>query len=249
MTVAPDPGTRGIFVTGTDTSVGKTIVAAGLARLLADSGIDVGVLKPVESGVPDPDGPGEDAALLACASGCREPIDLISPYRLREPLAPSLAARRAGIDIRLSVILDAAKSMSCRHEFTLAEGAGGFLVPLAGKLLVADIASHLAWPLLIVCRPGLGTINHTLLTVEAACRRNLPLAGLIVNGMPSEPDPAEAHAPEMLAELTGLPVWGSLPRVEEGDPQRKVKIIAGCLRRFADCDRFVKEIKNYRKNK
>jgi dethiobiotin synthetase len=247
MPTAPDSGRRGLFVTGTDTGVGKTLIAAGLARLLAGQGIDAGVMKAVESGVPDPGGLGEDGALLIWAAGCEEPVSLVSPYRLFEPLAPSLAAVRAGVEIRLSVILEAAKQLSLRHDFLIVEGAGGLLVPVAGELLMADIALHLGWPLLVVCRAGLGTINHTLLTVEAARRRNLALAGLVVNGMPRNPGPAELHAPEMLSELTGLPVWGCLPVIEEGDPQRKVQIIAECMSRFPHCDRFVKEIKNSRK--
>jgi dethiobiotin synthetase len=243
MAAVPDRAPRGLFITGTDTGVGKTVVAAGLARYLAAQGVNVGVMKPVESGVPDQAKLGEDGALLRWAAGSDDPDALVTPFRLSEALAPSLAAERAGVDIRLPDLLEAAKQLSCRHDFLVVEGAGGLLVPVAKQLLMADLALHLGFPLLIVCRAGLGTINHTLLTVEAACRRNLALAGLVVNGMPDNPGTAELHAPEMLAELTGLPVWGTLPGVDREDPRSKVELLVEQLGHFS---RFRQLVSNLR---
>lgn len=218
-------GRRGVFVTGTDTGVGKTLVAAALARHLRCSGLDVGVMKPVETGVTDPDRPGSDAALLQWAADCSDDPELIAPYRLRAPLAPALAAKEEAITVDLAHIVETARSLSERHDYTIIEGAGGLMVPLAGGLLVADLVLYLGLPLLVVCRPGLGTINHTLLTVHAARTMGIPLAGFIINGMPQPPDAAEALAPHNLASLASADLLGVLPRVE-GSEREKVEALA-----------------------
>jgi dethiobiotin synthetase len=224
----PADVSRGVFVTGTDTGVGKTLVAAALARHLQSSGLDVGVMKPVETGVTDPDRPGSDAALLQWAADCSDDPELIAPYRLRAPLAPALAAEEESVRIDLAHIVETARSLSKRHDYTIIEGAGGLMVPLAGGLLVADLVLHLGLPLLVVCRPGLGTINHTLLTVHAARTMGIPLAGFIINGMPQQPDAAEALAPHNLASLASADLLGVLPKVE-GSEQEKVKALAEAI--------------------
>jgi dethiobiotin synthetase len=236
MPISADRRVRGLFVTGTDTGVGKTLVAAALARFLAGRGIRVGVMKPVESGVPNPAELGEDGTLLRWAAGCDEPAALVSPYRFAEPLAPSLAAERAGVDIQLPRLTEAARHLAARHDFLIVEGAGGLLVPLAKGLLMADLVRQLELPLLTVCRAGLGTINHTLLTMEAARQRQLPLAGLVINGMPPAPGIVELHAPRMLAEWSDCPLWGVLPRVDGDDSRAKVVLLAERLSRFACCE-------------
>ncbi len=212
---------RGIFVTGTDTGVGKTLAAAALARFLANQGVRVGVMKPVESGVADPARLGEDGALLRWASGCDAPVQLIGPCRLKAPVAPSLAAELAGIPVDIDGLVAAARQLLERYEFLIVEGAGGLMVPLQDAFLVGDLACRLGLPLVTVCRPGLGTINHTLLTLQAARCWGLRLAGLIISGMPAEPDLAERHAPSMLAELSGVEVLQVLPRVP-GEARHKV---------------------------
>lgn len=222
------------FVTGTDTDtgVGKTLVAAALARYLRGRDLDVGVMKPVETGVTDPAGPGVDAALLQWAAGSTDDPALIAPYRLRAPLAPALAAKEEAIRVDLAHIAEAAGSLRDRHDFTIVEGAGGLMVPLAGGLLVADLVLQLGLPLLVVCRPGLGTINHTLLTVHAARTMGISLAGLIINGMPQQPDAAEAAAPHALASLASADLLGVLPRVE-GSEREKVAALAEAVAALA----------------
>lgn len=224
----PVDALRGVFVTGTDTGVGKTLVAAALARHLRHRSIDVGVMKPAETGVIDPARPGADAALLQWAAGSADDPALIAPYRLRAPLAPSLAAESESVRIDLSHLLAAARSLRDRHDFTLIEGAGGLMVPLAGGLLVADLVVQLSLPLLVVCRPGLGTINHTLLTVHAARTMGIPLAGFIINGMPPRPNEAEAQAPHHLASLASADLLGVLPMVE-GNEQEKVEALVEAI--------------------
>jgi dethiobiotin synthetase len=198
--VADAPG-RTIFVTGTDTGVGKTIVTAVLARHLKRLGVSVAVMKPVESGVTDPTRAGADASLLQWAAETDEPTELIAPYRFKAPLAPDQAAKLEQRNISLAVITDAARQLSNRHQLTLIEGAGGLMVPLAGGLLIADLIKQLGAELLVVTRPDLGTINHTLLTVHAARSMEIPVCGMILNRMPAAPDPAQENAPHALASL------------------------------------------------
>jgi len=219
---------RGVFVTGTDTGVGKTLVAAALARYLRREGADIGVMKPAESGVPEPAALGPDATLLQWAAATEDAPEFLSPYRLRAPLAPSLAAQEDGVRIDLERIVQAQRVLAEKHEFLVVEGAGGLFVPLAGGLLVADLVLQMGLPLLVVCRPGLGTINHTLLTVHAARSMGIPLAGFIINGMPEHPDAAAASAPHTLASLASADLLGVLPMVE-GDGRAKVESLTAAI--------------------
>ncbi len=222
---AEQPALRGVFVTGTDTGVGKTLVAAALARFLTARGLKVGVMKPAETGVEDPSLLGDDGALLKWAAGSCEPADRITPYRLRRPLAPSLAARHDGVRIDLEHLRQVAADLAVTHDFLIVEGAGGLMVPLNGGFLMADFAAALGLPLLVVARPSLGTINHTLLTVFAARGMELPLAGVIINNMPEQPDGAEAEAPHALASLASADLLGVLPHVA-GSPEEQVEQLA-----------------------
>ena len=228
---AETPFNKGIFVTGTDTGVGKTLVAAALARFLAGRGKNVGVMKPVETGVVDPSLAGEDTGLLRWASSSSDDLDLVSPYRLRLPLSPSLAAEQEGVRIDLGHLTAAARTLRAKHEFLLVEGAGGLMVPLAGGLLMADLVRQLGLPLLVVCRPGLGTINHTLLTLFAARAMEIPLAGFIINNMPLQPGRAEESAPHILASLASADLLGVLNEAN-GDDREKVSALAGQISRL-----------------
>lgn len=177
------------------------------------------------SGVGDPTGLGEDGRLLRWAVGSQEAVECITPYRLREPLAPSLAARREGVEIDWPGLLCQIRGRAGRFDFNLMEGAGGLLVPLAEDRLAADLAADVGWPLLIVCRPGLGTVNHTLLTLEAAAARGLAVAGWVISGLPQDANVAERFAAEEISRLTDVPCWGVLPQVG-GTPQEKVAELA-----------------------
>jgi dethiobiotin synthetase len=205
---------RGLFVTGTDTGVGKTVVTCGLARALRAAGRDVGVLKPCETGV-GPKGP-EDAAALRRAAGVEDTIEEICPQPFALPAAPSVAAEVEGRAVDLERIRLASKVLAARHEILLVEGAGGWLVPLAPGFAMADLAAELCYPVLVVARASLGTINHTLLTVEAIERRGLALAGVVVNhpgGILSAPDAKNLHA---LRSALGAKLVGELP--PQADP-------------------------------
>jgi dethiobiotin synthetase len=195
---------RGYFVTGTDTGVGKTVVTAGLAAALRAAAIDVAVLKPVQSGAlaDDPEG---DAALLGA--------DCV--YAFRTAVAPLVAAREEERTVELEPILERARRLAEEHELLLVEGAGGLLVPLSDQLDVAGLAVALGLPLIVVARAGLGTVNHTLLTLEAARARRLPVAGVVLNG-PSDESSHDNGA--MIERYGGARVLARVPWL--ADPAR-----------------------------
>lgn len=169
----------GCFVTGTDTGVGKTLVGCAIVRALVARGVDVAVRKPIETGV-GPEGP-LDAQALRAAAGSSEPLDAVCPVALPLPAAPSVAAADAGHDIPLERLLECVRAAIARHAFTLVEGAGGLLVPIAAGYAMADLARDLALPVVIVARARLGTLNHTHLTLEAARARGLRVAGVVLS--------------------------------------------------------------------
>lgn len=203
----------GLFVSGTDTGVGKTFIAAGIAAAIVRRGIRVGALKPVATGGE----PFEDAEALLRAIGGGVPIERITPLHYPEPLAPCIAARRAGRPLRqvdfLAAVHEAIAWWSRRASFLVVEGVGGLLCPLADDSTVADLAIQLDYPLVIVARRALGTLNHTLLTVEAAQARGLRIAGIVLNGSEPTTDPiAESSAPEELVRrLPGIPILAECP--------------------------------------
>ena len=163
---------KGVFVTGTDTGVGKTTVAVGLVHLLKKRGLDVGVMKPIATGARRLNGRlvSEDARLLMEAASSQDPHKIVNPVCLSTPAAPSVASLKEGSPIELMSIWEAFKALRARHRFLVVEGIGGLLVPINGKLFLADIAKKMSLPLIIVAKNSLGTINHTLLTIEAARR-------------------------------------------------------------------------------
>lgn len=200
----------GIFITGTDTSVGKTAVAAGLAGALKKRGYSVGVMKPVQSGAAERNGKlySQDAEFLMAAVD-KVDVDLVCPVLLREALAPCVAAQIEGKDIDLSLIKDAYTELERQHDIVIVEGAGGIAVPLRDKFLISDLITYLGIPAIIVARAGLGTINHTFLTIEHAQSSGIPVIGVVLNnyrgGM------AEETNPKMITELTGVTVLGIIP--------------------------------------
>lgn len=222
---AADQPIKGIFVTGTDTGVGKTIVAAALARFLTERGLSVGVMKPAESGVADPSRLGPDAQLLQWAAASNDAEHEISPYRLRATLSPAQAAKKEQVFIDFSGLIATARTMAERHDFLIVEGAGGLLSPLNGGLLMADLAKGIGLPLFVVTTPRLGTINHTLLTIFAAQQMEILVAGYLINRMPQQPDEAEAEASHTLASLASADILGVLSETS-GSEQEKVLALA-----------------------
>lgn len=213
----------GIFVVGTDTGVGKTHVAAALARTLVRDGRRVGVLKPVATGATRVGGSWrcEDAERLIDAVGGGVPLDRVAPIVFEAPVAPSVAARLSGApldhDRVIRSVVDALEWWAGRADLMVVEGVGGLLCPLADGTTVADLAVALDYPLLIVARRGLGALNHTLLTVEAARLRALRLVGVLLNSPEAETgSPAEStNADELSRRLPGVAVLGEVPHGED----------------------------------
>jgi dethiobiotin synthetase len=207
---------KGIFITGTDTGVGKTFFTASLARYLHSCGFRVGVMKPAESGCRETDGKfiPEDALALKAASGSGDSIETICPYRLPEPLAPSLAAERAGVKIDVDHLRAVYEDIQARNDLTLVEGAGGLMVPLLPTYTYADFAGSLKLPLLVVGANRLGVINHLLLTLEQASCKGSSVLGYVLNHLTSESSLAAATNREVLSGLTAVPCLGELPFVE-----------------------------------
>jgi dethiobiotin synthetase len=212
----------GVFITGTDTGVGKTFVAAALAAYLRDRGYRVGVMKPVETGCPKRNGiliP-QDAMRLKEASGCPEPIEKICPYRFAEPLAPSIAAERANEKIDVDLLLTTYGEISAAYDVTLVEGAGGLMVPLLPSYTFADFARVFKLPLVVVAANKLGVINHLLLTLEHASCKGLSVLGFVLNRISNETSLAADTNREVLLGLTGVPCLGDLPFIEAAETHK-----------------------------
>jgi len=200
---------RPLLITGTDTGIGKTTVASGIAAALRRRGHDVGVIKPVETGCePGPDGAlvAADAVQLRWAAGRDDPLDRICPYRLRDPLAPSVAARREGIRLELAAVADCIRRTIAGCELALVEGAGGLLVPLSESATFADLARACGLRLVVVIGNRLGAINHARLTLDWARAGDLDVAGYIINTLQHEPDLAARTNVEVLGEILGPPL-------------------------------------------
>ncbi|MHC4915784.1 MAG: dethiobiotin synthase [Planctomycetota bacterium] len=198
---------RGVFVTGTDTGVGKTFVAAALAGAMAEAGADVGVMKPVASGCRRVRGVlvSDDARELARAAGLGEVPEDCCPVRYAAALGPSVAARREGRPVSLRRVMAAFRRLRRRHEFLIVEGVGGLAVPLTARTDVADMAAAMGLPLVVVAADRLGVLNHTLLTLELAARRNLRVAGVILNRPVARGDASRRGNAAELRRL-GVPV-------------------------------------------
>lgn len=204
---------KGIFITGTDTGVGKTVVAAGLIKVLQKQGRHPGYFKPLASGAiktrqglvaPDVD-------FVLKTTGIEEPPSLINPVCLIPPLAPLTAAEISGTDWNMQMVLQKFRTLQKRYPFLVVEGVGGVLVPLKNRFLVIDLMEKIGLPALVVARASLGTINHTLMTLTLLKQRGLPVLGFLFNGHKGRLGLAERTAPQVISEISGLPFWGSLP--------------------------------------
>ncbi len=205
----------GVFVTGTGTAVGKTVVAAALARTLAAEGKRVAVFKPAVTGL---EKTGEtDHELLRRAASSRQGDEEIAPYRYGPPASPHLAAAMAGEKIEAARLLETARAAAAGADALVCEGVGGLLVPLSSGYLVRDLALDLGYPLVIAASPGLGTINHTLLTIESARGVGLEVAMAVLTPWPEEPSEVERSNRETIASLGAVEVL-TLPPLDLAAP-------------------------------
>jgi dethiobiotin synthetase len=226
------PGIRGLFVTGTDTGVGKTLVACGLARLAVRRGLKAIPFKPAETGCdPDP----ADARALWVAAGKPVPEPAVCLYRFRLPAAPAQAAEAEGEAVDLERVVTAAAALAGQGDLLIVEGAGGLLVPYGDGWTAADLMERLGLPLVVVARTALGTINHTALTVREASRRGLRIKALILNQTTREEAPHEREGARFIAATSGLTPLGPIPWTARAtDPDQAADLVARALGSAAD---------------
>ncbi len=210
----------GVFITGTDTGVGKTVISAALTRTLLNRGMSVGVMKPVETGCAR--GPkgllATDSEFLIKAARSKDPKNLITPYTMEAPVAPMEAAEMEGVEINEEYILDCYLQLKHRHDFMVVEGAGGLMVPIHRRMLVSDLIQLLDLPVILVARPNLGTINHSLLSLHYAQDLGIKVLGFVINRRHDEVKEihvAEEKSPILIETLSGVPFLGTKPYVED----------------------------------
>ena len=206
----------GVFITGTGTEVGKSVVAAVIAAEAVAAARRVAVFKPAVSGLEES---GEaDHELLRRASRSAQSDDEIAPYRYQPSVSPHLAAELAGERVEPERLLVAAATAATKGDVLICEGVGGLLVPLGGRYLIRDFAVQLGYPLIVVATPGLGTINHTLLTLEAARSTGLDVRAVVINLWPGKPSAMERSNRETIAELGEVEVL-TLSQIDLAEPE------------------------------
>jgi dethiobiotin synthetase len=224
------PPAKGWFVTGTDTGVGKTLIAAALTRALVARGLRVAVMKPVASGSdPTANGPrNSDALTLMAAANVTAPYEVVNPYCFLPAIAPHIAAREAGVIIDLALLRSRFDSLANGADCVIVEGAGGWLAPLGDTAAMADLPATLSLPVLLVVGLRLGCLNHALLTRESVLGRGMAFAGWIANGI----DPHFERAAENLATLAarlGAPPLAGVPFLDRSDAAADLRAAAAGL--------------------
>ncbi|MHC4322253.1 MAG: dethiobiotin synthase [Planctomycetota bacterium] len=203
---------KGVFVTGSDTGVGKTVIAGAIAAAMKAHGLDVGVMKPVASGAKEIDGKliSEDAMYLKKIIDSTDDDDLVNPIRLKPPIAPTIAALKTGVPIDVDKILKTYEELTNKHDFVVVEGIGGLMVPIDDTLFVADLVCKMDLALVIVSSDYLGAINHTLLTLEYAKSRNIRIKGIVINMLKNGDDFVRE-----IEKHSSAPVLGTIPFKED----------------------------------
>jgi len=214
---------KGYFITGTDTGVGKTLVAGGIAALFKNKGTNVGVMKPIATGCKRVDNNlvSDDAVFLKSIAEVEDEYALINPVNFEQPLAPSIAARLSNTKIDIEKVRTSYDILCERHDYMIVEGIGGLLVPIDEYYFVVDMAEEMELPVIVVCRPTLGTINHTLLTVSYARQHGLDVKGIIINESAENCDIVVKDTnTDEIKRLTGLPIIGTIPFDKRLDTQK-----------------------------
>ena len=212
---SPRNRSRGLFITATDTGVGKTVVVAALALALQQKGVNVAVMKPIESGLHSSHPGTSDAERLRALVMPAHALESVALYRLAYPLAPLAAARMAGVTIDMSSIVSSYQELSSHHDFILVEGVGGVMAPISSESTVRDLIRDLGLSSLLVGRTGLGGINHMLLGLEALHAHHIEVVGIVFNHSTQEPDSEtqklQHHSTiDLVRELSDIPVFGPL---------------------------------------
>lgn len=218
------PRKTGLFITGTDTGVGKTLVAGGIAHVLAAKGVKVGVFKPIATGCRAERGRliSEDARFLWHCAQNGLPLTTINPVTYSTPAAPIVAADVENRPVDYSRIEDAYLALCEVSDFVIVEGIGGIRVPVSENVDVLELADQFALPVLVVARPNLGTINHTLLTIDCLEINNFDLAGVVISGTKPEADTAERTAPAIIAAWGDVEILAKVPFDAESSVEKCV---------------------------
>ena len=211
---------KGFFITGTDTGVGKTIISGALIKVLSHLGLKTGAMKPVESGCVRE---GEillpsDGMYLKQMAQMQEPVTQVSPCCFEAPLAPLAASEFEKKGVSVIAIKKAFYNLYTNYDAVVVEGIGGLMVPLKTDYFLVDLAKEIGLPLIIVAKPGLGSINHIMLTVNYALKEGLQVAGIILNySLPPENSLAEETNPQLLKQICPLPLIGIFPYLKNRD--------------------------------
>ena len=207
---------KAYFITGTDTGVGKTAITAGLAGAMRKLGVNVGVMKPIATGIAKKTGfKSLDVEILAEASGTKDSEDLINPVFLPIPTSPYDATKLLSLQIDMPLVLTKFTKLLSIHDVLLVEGIGGVMTPITKKFFVADMIKTMGIETIIVTRSTLGTLNHTVMTNNMCKNYDIKVKGLIVNNFDEKGSAAEKNAPITLHEITGLDILGVVPYIKD----------------------------------
>lgn len=209
---------KSYFITATDTGVGKTTITAALAASIRKMGIDVGVMKPVATGIMQKTGfKSSDVSILYHAAGVHDEEDEINPVFMPLPVSPYDASKVLDISFDKKIIFEQFAKLQKKHQMMLVEGIGGILTPLTRDYFVADLIKDMGLETIIVTRSTLGTLNHTMMTVRTCRENKIPLKGILVNNYDENGGPEEKNAPLTIHEITNVPILGVLPFIKHYD--------------------------------
>lgn len=217
---------KGLFVTGTDTNIGKTFISCLITNVLKEHGVDVGVMKPFATSHKrySTTFGSEDAWRLSRAAKVVDPYDLINPYFYQIGTAPFLAATMSGRPTpNLGSVVTKLRRLSTQHEFLVVEGIGGVMVPISRNKTILDFIKMVGFPAIIVTSPKLGTINHTLLTFQACLNRKIRVDAIIINRKPERTSKVQRHLPSLLSSLTGVKKVIEIPRIRNSYALKNIK--------------------------
>ena len=200
-----------LFVTGTDTDVGKTCVTASIVNYLSKMNVDVGVMKPFASGYKSTnDSVSDDVKILMKYSGVDDPIDLVNPYSFEIPTSPYDACKQLNLEIDISNVVDSYKHLTSIHDVVIVEGIGGIMTPISKNYFVSDLISDLQMNTIVVTGSKVGTVNHLMLTYQHVKEKKIPLNGFLINQNVSD-GYESSNLRKQIIDLTGQTVYGTIP--------------------------------------
>lgn len=207
---------KSYFITATDTGVGKTTITAALAAVIKKSGIDVGIMKPVATGIRQKIGfRSSDVSILYNAAKVTDPENEINPIFMPLPVSPYDASKILDLKFDKKIIFEQFTKLKNKHDMMLVEGIGGIMTPLARDYFVADLIRDLGLETIVVTRSTLGTLNHTMMTIKTCQDYSIPVKGILVNNYDENGGPAEKNSPTTIHEITGVLILGVLPFIRD----------------------------------